>query len=162
MATPAYVIKGLKTLKSGAYTATLYLNGKKVADLEYDGNGGSPRTWFEGEDYPARQAAEDAFVAWYRVNVPSWHWSFEHREDAYGIESAISYVIDVADFVKMSKRGTVHLFRKPGSTDLADWRPDAIYTQSVSSDAGRAADQVAAARAEGLQVWDNETWGWVA
>lgn len=153
-----YQIKALHALKSGAYTASLYCDGKKVADVEDDGRGGSPRVyWLDGKAY-ANGSAYDEFVTWFADVVPEWHWSWTFIAGGQVEELGIAFLIDVAEWNRLAKKGNVLVFRKPGTSD--PYAPEQTYTQPIQ--VGHVGEQIAAARLEGLQVWEYGEQRWVA
>lgn len=156
MAGLRYQIKALKALKSGAYTATLYCGNTKVAYIEDSGRGGAPHVNWLGGTYAEWKPIEDAFLAWWKAEVPEWHWTHAYRDNEYVIESAVSFVIDVAEWNRLAKRGTVLVFRRP----VPPLAPEQIYTQAADPIVQHRL--IAAAKADGLEVWDYAEQGWVA
>jgi hypothetical protein len=158
MKTLRYQIKALRTLKSGAYTASLYCDGKKVADVEDEGRGGSPRVYYA--DGKAYGEGYEALTTWFEATCPEWHWSHEFIAGGQIEELAIAFLIDVAEWNRLAKKGNVLVFRKPGCSDIEHYVAEETYTQPVK--VGLVGAQIAAARLEGLQVWEYGEQRWVA
>jgi len=112
-----FTVKNVKTLISGAYTASLYENGKRIAVIEDDGRGGQPyiRPTSTTAYYMEQPRIVEALSMWGCVNLPAWYLTSHGQHEALGSsnwELAIGYLIEVAQNNKMAKPGRV-LFRMP-------------------------------------------------
>jgi len=122
-----FTIKNYKSLSSGAFTATLYRDNKRIALIEDDGHGGAPRLHLLAESGKLPETREDVRALWERqaevvaemdewakVTVPDWYLSNWGEWDdplTANWELGIGYLTEVLEFVKLAKKGT--LLRNP-------------------------------------------------
>ena len=125
-----YVLKHYKALRSGAYTATVWRDGKRWATVEDDGRGGEPRLWPTAKD--ATWKERDALIAeledWARTAVPEWYLTSHgtHQRLPANWEMAIGYLTECAELDRLGKTGRIlrradgSLWRAPLSTTHGD------------------------------------------
>jgi hypothetical protein len=140
-----YEIKNLNTLSSGAYTATLYRDNKRIATLEDDGRGGQVRMWATAKDATWRETEvlQVELTAWSKTNLPDWYltsWGAYDRLDP-DWELAVGYLTEAAEINKATKGGRLKIVRKSDGTEWA------------MNLAG-----LAALTGTGLHVWTGITW----
>lgn len=138
-------LKSYKSLSSGAFTATIYKDGKRWALVEDDGRGGQPRVepaQYNPDSGPRWRDLVDAIEAdlhnWALVNLPDWYLTNFGEIEALSPswELGIGYLTEVAEFSRSAKKGFV--VRKDDGN---------FYVFSSYESAIR----------EGL-VWDGTTW----
>lgn len=107
-----FSLKNVKTMQGRegmAYTATVYMDGKKVGTVHDEGNGGSPRAYWDG---PTSWQNPD-FCQWVVDNCTG-HWSEEYvnRDEVVSHnneELGFAILIDRWDLARLAKKGV--LFR---------------------------------------------------
>ncbi len=95
-------IKKLSTHNGVALTGTLYRDGKRIATVEDQGNGGSLWiNWIESEktEYPILRE-------WF-LNNCAGHWTERHKNDENCEEMAIELIIEISENNKDSKKSIV-------------------------------------------------------
>jgi hypothetical protein len=120
-----YTIKSLKTLASGAYTATLYRDNKRIATLEDDGRGGQVRMWSTAKDATWREteALQDELTAWSKDNLPDWYltsWGAYPRLEP-DWELAVGFLTEAAEINKSARKGRI--VRKADGTEWVNATP---------------------------------------
>lgn len=119
-----YTIKNYRTLSSGAYTASLYKDGKRVATIEDDGHGGEPNVYPTSTTAPlwaAREAVLNELTAWAQSNVPEWYTTTfgTHRAMIPNWELAVGYLIEQIEYNRLAKNGQRLVRLNDGSLRLA-------------------------------------------
>lgn len=95
-------IKKLSTHNGVALTGTLYRDGKRIATVEDQGNGGSLWiSWIESEktEYPILRE-------WFFNNCAG-HWTERHKNDENCEEMAVELIIEISENNKDSKKSIV-------------------------------------------------------
>lgn len=102
-----FEIRNYKSLSSGAYTATLYKDGKRVATVEDDGRGGEPRIWPTAKDATWRDRDEVVrhLTAWAKSSLPEWyltgHGTFPTLTATW--ELGLGYLIECVEMNRLAK-----------------------------------------------------------
>lgn len=125
-----FVLKHYKALRSGAYTATLWRDGKRYATIEDDGQGGEPRLWPTAKDatWRERDAIAAELTDWAKDTLPEWYLTShgEHQRLNPNWELAIGYLCECAELDRLGKNGRIlrrpdgSLWRAPATTTTAD------------------------------------------
>lgn len=106
-----YVLKHYKALRTGAYTATLWKDGKRYATIEDDGRGGQPNVWptAKGGTTTDRLAIEAELTEWSKDNVPDWYLTShgEHERLSPNWELALGYLTECAELNRLGKNGRI-------------------------------------------------------
>jgi hypothetical protein len=135
-----FAVKNLKSLASGAYTTSLYEDGKRVAIVSNEGRGGpdsiQPLTgvWRDEVD-----RLEAALTQWSRDNVPDWYLTSSgvHAPVSHDWAIALGYLAECWENDRLAKPGWA-LFRRPNG---------ALFTAPEQYPAGAA-----------CLVWRNHNW----
>jgi hypothetical protein len=86
-----------------ALTADLYRDGKLVAMIEDQGNGGNLRVmWIEG--HWKNPAEEALLLAHYKLVRPEGHWTAEIDPEFKNTEMAVEVLIDIDKAEKLAKK----------------------------------------------------------
>jgi len=140
-----FTIKNFRSLSSGAYTATLYQDGKRVATVEDDGRGGQVRiNPVKAENWGSVRASLEAVLTnWAEVSLPEWYltsYGTHPALNARSFELAIDYLIECAENDEIIKKGRT-LFLRPDN-------------KQVTAAGGATTD----ALARGYKVWRHGDW----
>lgn len=104
-----YEIRNYRSLSSGAYTASLWKDGKRVATIEDDGRGGEPNVYPTSRTAPmwaAREVLLNELTAWAKESLPEWyltsHGTFPTALTA-NWELGIGYLTESAELNRIGK-----------------------------------------------------------
>ena len=143
-----YTLKNLKMLQSGAYEASLYRDGKRIARVSDDGNGGQPRLWPLKEGVHLWKFHEEVaagLTAWAATAVPEWYLTnfgqLPLLDGEADWELALGYLVALAEYERLSRKGQRTLLMSGGS----------LYTTTATA---------AQVRAEGKAdfLWSDGDW----
>lgn len=178
-----YELKNIKTLNTHegmAWTASVYMDGKRIGTAEDRGDGGS--SWL----YLDNRADEDALIAWcaeacknsglwmakYALKYQTVHHVGGEKngeqtwEMAFSTEMALAYLLEVADLDKKAKKHII--FRVPtGITEFIGQEYD-TYTLSGQSMATETPASVASAlkyithKFSNAEVWHSSEHSWLS
>lgn len=105
-----FTIKNLRDTATGAYSASLYEDGKRVAIISDEGRGGAPRVEpIKAENWGReRTRIEQALSAWSHT-LPWWYLTSHGQHPALNLgdgnyELAIGYLVEVFDAEKVAAR----------------------------------------------------------
>jgi hypothetical protein len=136
-----YTLKHYKALRSGAYTASLWLDDARVARVEDDGQGGQPRVSVteKGASWAAHDALLNSLTSWAQGNVPEWYLTSHgaHQAVSPDWEVALGYLTECAELNRLTKGK--RLMRRPDGTL---WHAAATLTQAQ----------------DGALLWHNGDW----
>lgn len=119
-----YALKNLKMLQSGAYEASLYCDGKRVARVDYDGSGGQPRLWplKSGSGvhlWDFHDGVAAGLTAWAATAVPEWYLTNFGQlpliDSEADWELALGYLVALAEYERLSRKGQQTLLMSGGS-----------------------------------------------
>lgn len=126
-----FTIKALRTTATGAYSASLYEDGKRVAIVSDEGRGGAPRVEpVKAENWgKERTRLEGALSAWSHT-LPWWyltsfgtHPALDLGEGNY--ELSIGFLVECAEYNQLAKgkrlvrKAEGGLFRAPITVTVA-------------------------------------------
>lgn len=126
-----FTIKNLKTLSSGAYTASLYKDGTKVATVEDDGRGGPPRLHpTDTAHYGQARTQLEAELTEYATTITDPTWATPAGElTGWAWETAVGYLIQQAENAafgrKCARKGVVALV-DPSGFELVGVHPTVV------------------------------------
>ena len=99
-----------------AFTATLYINGKKAAHVKNDGRGGDNHPWFLDREV---EKEFHAFCASLPVEKDEWHIENNLEPSPMSYDSFIGRLLEVwmekDDWKKACRKGLVYLLKSKGS-----------------------------------------------
>lgn len=154
-----YEIKNYKSLNTRdgvAWTSSLYRDGKKVADLEDQGHGGSISImWTEG--YWINKTESEMLNKWFLENC-EWHWTsaFKTSEVTSNDELAINLLDEIR---QNNKKAKTHIIFRTSNTVQTDERGMVIavpeYTLAKTTIADLNTVSYIANKYPEVYVWDS-------